>query len=82
VLVELSPRHEAPVAQVRPFIQQPPPKLAAHENQPVEHVYADEDVGVGVVEGADVADVDGEVGTTTTAVEDEGGGEGDEDGCT
>lgn len=52
MLVEsLSPRQEAPVAQVRPFMQHPPPREAGQENQPVEHVYADleeDDVGVGV----------------------------------
>ena len=53
MLVEsLSPRQEAPVAQVRPFMQHPPPSDAGQENQPVEHVYADleeDGVGVGVV---------------------------------
>jgi len=78
MLVELSPRHDAPVTQVRPFIQQPPPRLAAHENQPVEHVYAVADVEVGV----GVADVEGEVGTTITAVDDERVGVGVEDGWT
>ncbi|KAI1510541.1 hypothetical protein Ptr902_04648 [Pyrenophora tritici-repentis] len=55
------PRHDAPVAQVRPFAQHPPPKDTGHENHPVEHVYAEVDIGSGVVEG--------DVGTTTTAVE-------------
>jgi hypothetical protein len=60
-----SPRHEAPVAHVRPFMQQPPPKEDGQENQPVEHVYADlvVDVGSGVVV------VEGVVGTTITAVD-------------
>jgi hypothetical protein len=82
MLVELSPRHDAPVAQVRPFIQQPPPRLAAHENQPVEHVYAVDDVRVGVVVGVGVAEVDGEVGTTMTAVDDGRVCVGVEDGWT
>jgi hypothetical protein len=61
-----SPRHEAPVAHVRPFMQQPPPREDGQENQPVEHVYADLvfDVGSGVVEV-----VEGLVGTTITAVD-------------
>lgn len=42
-----SPRHEAPVAQVRPFMQQPPPRETGQENQPVEHVYAELEDGVG-----------------------------------
>jgi hypothetical protein len=60
-----SPRQEAPVAHVRPFIQQPPPREVGQENQPVEHVYAervvDVDSGVVVVEGV--------VGTTITAAD-------------
>ncbi|KNG43928.1 u3 small nucleolar ribonucleoprotein mpp10 [Stemphylium lycopersici] len=51
-----SPRHEAPVAQVRPFMQQPPPRETGQENQPVEHVYAELEDGVGsgvVVLGGD-----------------------------
>ena len=60
-----SPRHEAPVAQVRPFMQHPPPREAGQENQPVEHVYCD----VEVVEGEDVEVVEGDVGTA--AVEDD-----------
>jgi hypothetical protein len=47
-----SPRQEAPVAQVRPFIQQPPPREAGQENQPVEQVYAEREVEEGVEEGA------------------------------
>lgn len=70
VLVEEPPRHEAPDAQVRPSWQQPPPRLAAQENQPVEQVYADVEEVVGF------ADV---VGTIMTAVEDGGGG-GEEEG--
>ena len=46
-----SPRQEAPVAQVRPFMQQPPPREAGHENQPVEQVYAEREVEVEVGEG-------------------------------
>jgi len=46
-----SPRQEAPVAQVRPFMQQPPPREAGQENQPVEQVYAEREVEVEVVEG-------------------------------
>jgi len=43
-----SPRQEAPVAQVRPFMQQPPPREAGQENQPVEQVYAEREVEVEV----------------------------------
>ena len=46
-----SPRQEAPVAQVRPFMQQPPPREAGQENQPVEQVYAEREVEVEVGEG-------------------------------
>ena len=56
LLDSLPPRQEAPVAQVRPFMQHPPPREAGQENQPVEHVYADleeEEVGVGVVLGVE-----------------------------
>jgi hypothetical protein len=74
VLVGSSPRQEAPVAHVRPFIQQPPPTLAGQEKKPVEQVYADVDVGV------DVMTADVVVGTMTTAVEDGGGGGGEEGG--
>jgi len=53
-----SPRQEAPVAQVRPFMQQPPPREAGHETPPVEQVYAERevevDVGSGVVLVVDV----------------------------
>lgn len=50
-----SPRHEAPVAQVRPFMQQPPPRETGQENQPVEHVYAEleDGIGSGVVLGVE-----------------------------
>ena len=79
VLVDSSPRHEAPVAHVRPFWQQPPPRLAAHENQPVEQVYADvEDDDTGAA--LDV--IDGEVGTTIMAAEDVLAGAVDVEGCT
>lgn len=89
VLVGESPRQEAPVAHVRPFWQQPPPRLAAQENQPVEQTY--EDAGVEVVAEV-VAEVEvevevgvfvvvGDVGTTMTAVE-EGGAAEEVDGCT
>ncbi|KAJ4294607.1 hypothetical protein N0V90_008298 [Kalmusia sp. IMI 367209] len=67
VLVGSSPRQEAPVAQVRPFWQQPPPTEAGHENQPVEHVWGVDTVGVGEGEGEE----DCVVGTTTTPVEEE-----------
>lgn len=46
-----SPRQEAPVAQVRPFMQQPPPREAGQENQPVEQMYAEREVEVEVGEG-------------------------------
>ena len=46
-----SPRQEAPVAQVRPFMQQPPSREAGQENQPVEQVYAEREVEVEVGEG-------------------------------
>jgi hypothetical protein len=62
-----SPRHEAPVAHVRPFIQHPPPRDAGHENQPVEHMYCDDEDVVG--SEVEVDDDVKEVGTTTTAVE-------------
>jgi hypothetical protein len=55
-------------------MQQPPPRLAAHEKNPVEQVYADEDVG------DDVTTEDVVVGTMTTTVEDGGGGCGAEEG--
>jgi hypothetical protein len=74
VLVGSSPRQEAPIAHVLPFMQQPPPRLAAHEKNPVEQVYADEDVG------DDVTTEDVVVGTMTTTVEDGGGGCGAEEG--
>jgi len=76
VLLGMSPRHEAPVAQVLPFMQQPPPRLAGHENQPVEQVYGVVDDGAGVVETGV------EVGTMITAVEDGGGGDGEDEGRT
>jgi hypothetical protein len=60
-----SPRQEAPVAQVRPFMQQPPPRETGQENQPVEHVYAERVVEVASL----VVDVEGLVGTTMTAVD-------------
>lgn len=68
VLDGSSPRQEAPVAHVRPFMQQPPPREAAHENQPVLHVYDVDGVGVGegVVEDATEDRV---VGITITPVE-------------
>jgi hypothetical protein len=80
-----------PVAHVCPFSQQPPPRLDAQENQPVWQVYADVDVGVvvvvvvvvaggGVAEVAVEVEVEGVVGTTMTAVEDAGGGGGDDEG--
>jgi hypothetical protein len=47
-------------------MQHPPPRDAGHENHPVEHVRSDVDDVVGL----GVEDVEGEVGTTTTAVED------------
>lgn len=81
VLVGVSPMQEAPVAQVRPFWQQPPPREAGQENQPVEQVYAvreEDEVGGGVVlEGEGVvevgaADVVGAGGATVEEVE-EGG---------
>jgi hypothetical protein len=78
VLVGSSPRQEAPVAHVLPFMQQPPPKLAAQEKKPVEQEYADVEVVVGV--GVDVTTADVVVGTMITTVE-EGGG-GDEEGWT
>jgi hypothetical protein len=78
VLVGSSPRQEAPVAHVLPFMQQPPPKLAAQEKKPVEQEYADIEVVVGV--GVDVTTADVVVGTMITTVE-EGGG-GDEEGWT
>jgi hypothetical protein len=59
----LSPRQEAPVAHVRPFMQHPPPRETGQENQPVEHVYAER-----VVDVAEVV-VEGVVGTTMTAVD-------------
>ena len=49
-----SPRQEAPVAQVRPFMQQPPPREVGHENQPVEQVYAEREVEVEVEVGEGV----------------------------
>lgn len=79
VLVEGPPRHDAPLAHVRPPSQQPPPRLAGHEKKPLVQVYAvvaGEEVGVGVV-GADIV-----VGTMITAVEEEGGGGGEEEGWT
>jgi hypothetical protein len=82
VLVGSSPRQEAPVAHVLPFMQHPPPKLAAQEKKPVEQVYADVEVVVvvGVVVGVDVTTADVVVGTMTTTVEDGGGGGGEEEG--
>jgi hypothetical protein len=62
-----SPRQEAPVAQVRPFMQHPPPREAGQENQPVEHMYADREVEVDVGEVV-VLVVDVVVGTTTAVV--------------
>jgi hypothetical protein len=59
-----SPRQEAPVAQVRPFMQHPPPSDEGQENQPVEQVYAERVVEV---EGVEV--VEGLVGATITAVD-------------
>lgn len=79
VLLDSSPRHEAPVAHVRPFWQHPPPRLAGHENQPIEHMYAE--LNTGVDEGAGADDAGSDVGTTMTAV-DEGGGGGEEEGWT
>ena len=76
MLLGASPRHEAPVAHVRPFWQHPPPRLAGQENQPVEQLYEVDDDGVGV--GVGVVDV--VVGTITTAVEEGGGGGGEEEG--
>jgi hypothetical protein len=77
VLVESSsPKHEAPVAQVRPFMQHPPPREAGQENQPVEHVYTDleeDEVGTGVV-----LEADGVVGVGV-GVEVGGGGAAEED---
>lgn len=88
MLVGSSPRQDAPVAHSRPFWQQPPPKLAAHENQPVEQVYADvrlddggASVELGVDEVVDMTELDPGVGTTT-AVVDEDDGRADVDGCT
>ena len=64
------PIQDAPLAHSRPLWQQPPPRLAGHENHPVVHVYAD------VSEG-DAAEEEGVVGTTTTAVDVElGDGDG------
>jgi hypothetical protein len=80
VLVGSSPRQEAPEAHVLPFMQQPPPKLAAQEKKPVEQVYADVDVDVGA--GVDVTVADVVVGTMITTVEDGGGGGGEEEGWT
>ena len=57
-------------------MQQPPPRLAGHENQPVEQVYGVVDDGAGVVETGV------EVGTMITAVEDGGGGDGEDEGRT
>ena len=54
---ESEPRQDAPVAQVRPFWQQPPPREAGQENQPVVHTYDVADVVEG---GAEVADEDAE----------------------
>lgn len=81
VLVGVSPMQEAPVAQVRPVWQQPPPREAGQENQPVEQVYAvreEDEVGGGVVvEGEGVVEVWAavEVGAGGAAVveEEEGG---------
>jgi hypothetical protein len=64
VVESSSPRHEAPVAHVRPFMQHPPPRETGQENQPVEHVYAER-----VVDVAEIVVVDGVVGTTMTAVD-------------
>ena len=63
-----SPRQEAPVAQVRPFMQQPPPREAGHENQPVEQVYAEREVEVDVGSGV-VLVVDDVVGMAAAVVE-------------
>ena len=62
------PRQEAPVAQVRPFWQQPPPRLRAQENQPVLQTYDDVEVGVGVGVGV-VEVVVAVVGVTMTSVD-------------
>ena len=88
VLVGSSPKQDAPVAQSRPFWQQPPPRLAGQENQPVEQVYADfvddDGAGVGVVieEVVDAAELESDVGMTTTAVVDDDEGCADVEGCT
>ena len=74
----LPPRHDAPVAQVRPVAQHPPPRDTGHEYHPVEHVYTELEVDT----GSGVMVVEGDVGTTTTAVEVEAGAEVDEGGCT
>ena len=75
-MVESSPRQDAPVAHSRPFWQQPPPRLAGQENQPVEQVYADvvDDDGADVVVGVDEvvggAELESDVGTAVAVVED------------
>ena len=73
VLDGSSPMQEAPVAHVLPFWQQPPPREAAHENQPVLQVYDDDvdgvDVGVGDVE--DLEEVESVVGITATLDDDD-----------
>lgn len=80
VLEGSSPRQDAPVAHSRPFWQQPPPKLAGQENQPVEQVYAevglDDDgagVNTGVEEVVNAAELEPAVGTTAAVVDDDGG---------
>ena len=75
-VVDSSPIQDAPVAHSRPFWQQPPPRLAGQENQPVEQVYADliDEDGAGVVVGVEevvgVAELASDVGTTAVVVED------------
>jgi len=54
------------VAQVRPFAQQPPPRDTGHENQPVEHVYAELEVDTG--SGVVVVEGDVEAGTEVDVV--------------
>lgn len=69
-----SPRQEAPVAQVRPFMQQPPPREAGQENQPVEQMYAEREVEVEVGEGVLVlVEVVGGMAAAVVDVEIEGG---------
>jgi len=77
VLVDsLPPRHDAPVAQVRPLAQHPPPRDTGHEYHPIEHVYTELEVDT----GSGVMLVEDDVGATTTAVEVKAGAELDEGG--